>query len=919
MRITRLLVTVVAGAVLGAGGGVLATTPVTTSIEPANGLVDTETPVALTGHDFEPGMRLALVAGGGHRVHRMPLSNVTSIALAGEYAFVATYPSLYTLSLARPADPEYVGSRLLGGWPGFLRAADGRLFAGIYGGASGSRLRIFDAADPLLPVLAGEIDFNAPTTQFGYAHGFVYLPRAPRGFDVVDVENPAAPVTVARYRESGFRVEAIEVVGRRAYVAGMLTNTEGATYPILEILDVSSPAAPRLIASADLPGRLGRLAPLADGVLISHSQGLLVATYDGTYLAKTAAIRKGGSSPSFVATNGTCAAWFHGVVEMLDVSDPFAPVVRGRFPVPPDENGYGIPLAFHDGWVYWGRNDGLETYDACDPYAASPAHERAHRWGIRDIAFSADRVHYIDDLGQLHATGMLDPAAPRALGVTSGIAFGDRVALDGDLAYVAGQTWSWYDRGVLSIVDESVPVLMPVIGSLSLAGPPAALDADGPWVYSGGWSELWGGSLEIVDATRPREPRLAARIDGLARPWTITAADDALYYFSDWRLTTIDIRDRARPAVAGTMPGFGWPTDSARDGDLLFVTEITPFTTDSGKLKVLDVSSPFAPAVVAELPIEGFPAGVAVRDARVAVATDRSGVIVFRLDLGMPPRLTETLADTGAWVGLFDGFASVHRPGTWTVYPLSPPVENTSSSSGTCGESIVPAGIARGLYDVVTTCPHGHAFRFRDAYRACQRHELTAGLETFPVPSRPLPWRLVLDGDDHFFAAPGSHSAQLLLPELPAALETKYGTLGDPNRLAVVINLVPGLDSGTVNLLGDDRPALDKLWARLLAEGGIALRQRDERSYLDLQLSTSPQGLPGVDGRLVDQFVYIFEGSQLISASASGAGVDLYFRALGSDDIRCTTPAATSYGQGLVEACKKWGPHYPGMIPNCPW
>ena len=452
----------------------------------------------------------------------------------------------------------------------------------------------------------------------------------PRGFDVVDVRNAAAPVTVARYREPGFRVGAIEVVGTRAFVAGMLSHPDGATYPIVEIFDVSGPPAPRLIASADLPGTVGRLAPAADGVLLSHSQGLLAVAYDGTYLAKTAAIRQGGSSPSFVTTTGTCAAWFHGVVEMLDITDPFAPVVRGRFPVTPDENFYGIPLAFRDGYAYWGVNSGIEVYDACDPYAAAPIHERAHRWGLKDIAFTSDRVHFLDDLGQLHVTEVVDPTAPRGIGVTSGIAFGDRVALDGDLAYVAGQTWSWYDRGVLSIVDESVPVQMPVIGSLSLVGPPAAIDADGPWVYLGGWSELWGGSLEIVDATRPREPLAAGRIEGLARPWTVTVADDALYYFSDWMLTMIDVSDPARPAVAGTLPGFGWPTDSARAGNLLFVTEITPFTTDVGTLKVLDITSPFSPAVVAEVPISGFPLGVQANETRVVVGTDREGVLIFR-------------------------------------------------------------------------------------------------------------------------------------------------------------------------------------------------------------------------------------------------------------------------------------------------
>ncbi len=134
-----------------------------------------------------------------------------------------------------------------------------------------------------------------------------------------------------------------------------------------------------------------------------------------------------------------------------------------------------------------------------------------------------------------------------------------------------------------------------------------------------------------------------------------------------------------------------------------------------------------------------------------------------------------------------------------------------------------------------------------------------------------------------------------------------------------MISLVPGTGLGVVNLLGDDRAALDALWSTIAAQGKIALRQRDDRSYGDLELTTSPHGVPGTDGRILQQFVYTFDSGTLVAASASGPGVDLLFDGVGSDDIRCTTTAPTSYSAGLIEACKEWGPHYPGLIPNCPW
>jgi hypothetical protein len=155
-----------------------------------------------------------------------------------------------------------------------------------------------------------------------------------------------------------------------------------------------------------------------------------------------------------------------------------------------------------------------------------------------------------------------------------------------------------------------------------------------------------------------------------------------------------------------------------------------------------------------------------------------------------------------------------------------------------------------------------------------------------------------------FFAPNPSHAAQLLLPPLPPALEIKYGTLGQSNAMVIALYLAPGLETGVVNLLGDDRAALDKLWATIVAEGGIGLLRRDDRSYWDLHLATSPQGVPGADGRWMNQYVYAFDGGRLVSASASGTGVDLLFEAVGSDDIRCETPAPASYSEGLVAACR---------------
>jgi hypothetical protein len=47
--------------------------------------------------------------------------------------------------------------------------------------------------------------------------------------------------------------------------------------------------------------------------------------------------------------------------------------------------------------------------------------------------------------------------------------------------------------------------------------------------------------------------------------------------------------------------------------------------------------------------------------------------------------------------------------------------------------------------------------------------------------------------------------------------------------------------------------------------------------------------------------------------------VDRRLKAVGSDEIRCQSPAPASYGEGLVAASERWGSHFPGGTPNCLW
>jgi hypothetical protein len=257
---------------------------------------------------------------------------IFDLVISGGLAYIAADDDgLQIADVSNPSNPEYVG-----GFTQYSYAYDVDV-SGKYAYVSKyNQVHIIDISDPTDPVVAG---YYFPALGTGQAIDVVgkyaYIAEDSEGIEIVDVSDPSNPLLVGSYNTVGFAQD-IVVSGKYAYVAD---HTNG-----LVILDISDPTSPSLIGTYDTSGTAigvkvaGRYAYVADGTsglhvidLINPASPSLVGTYDTSgeanevFIAgKYAYVADGSAGLQIIDINGTEAPTLYAGsigAELLNVSN----------------------------------------------------------------------------------------------------------------------------------------------------------------------------------------------------------------------------------------------------------------------------------------------------------------------------------------------------------------------------------------------------------------------------------------------------------------------------------------------------------------------------------------------------------------------------------------------------------------------
>jgi len=553
----------------------------------------------------------------------------TGVEVVGQYVFLtAAYSSnaLQVIDVSNKTKPRLVASLLpsSGGSCIRIKVKDGRTlaFIGGYFDTRGPGVQVVDVTQPLAPITMGFTKFSRTPQAITVADRYAYtVSYGQTGIQVLDVSNPNSPFFVTQSSEAiGYGVKLVLVQTGAGDTIAIPTNTGlkllnvsnpaapvlintalsgyslygvdsaggslvavGAGYPYygLLMLDLSSPAYPRLLGSLHSTGICGLVRVGAGLALIAAGVGTESLNVIDVR-SSTQPVKLGGLTTfsqittlalqgNAAVVNGQDGTAGRSMMVWANNQNPKLPVITAI----KSESHYISATAFSESgqWLVTGANDGLNLQvieSATQSVIGSvrlPFGDRVSTIKLRgNLAYVAGEAGglLIFDLG---ITGR----APSVIGSvnTTGTARGVEVV--GNYAYVAA------DSTGVQVIDVSNPFSPKLVGvPISTDAPALSLRAQGKYLYLTKAGSISGGSngLVVFDLTNPARPVIISTLTTAGYAFRLDVVGNLVYIASGGAgLTIIDSRNPYQPVVATVVKTFGYCRDVKASGGLVYLAD----------------------------------------------------------------------------------------------------------------------------------------------------------------------------------------------------------------------------------------------------------------------------------------------------------------------------------------------------------
>jgi hypothetical protein len=585
---------------------------------------------------------------------------------------------------------EYAASVRLAGTTAYL--TDGS--AGV---------QILDVSDPASPVSIGKFDSPGSAVELQLAGNRAYLADGDHGMAILDLTNPTAPVVLGTYNPGVLCLD-VKVVGNRAYLACADAG--------LHIVDITDPANPVQL---------------------------------GAYLPTSAEWFPWANKLQVVGNVVYLATGFFVVV---DVSDPTNPVELSRWDktVVPDCRVSGNRLYLATG------DDGVVVFDVTTPANPVRLTKVPAPGGAYATLLQGNRV--------FTHSGVVDvsnPVSPVLLGRYPQMAWGDQgITVVGDLVYLPSgatrlsilrmqtgepQSLSWNSpehrvipvgrsEPVGAVSNSGLPVTAQVVsgpatiqdGQITVTGPgkiELKLEQSGNGTFLPvaetrfinerftGFSEVGmhlfrtnaygarvvggrafvgndGEGLRILDVSDPTQPRLISTVPTTNQVFEADVVGNHAYVADgDGGLKVVDVQDPTHPVVVGQLPA-GTAIAVKVAGSHAYVTDFS-----GKKVYVVNIADPAKPVVASEIPLPGDGRSALVVASRLYVAAGWAGVVVFDVSQPTTPVEVTRFGGDGYVRGMAVQGNTVLVPdyfrGTLTAFDLSDPKSPVELGKVDCG------------------------------------------------------------------------------------------------------------------------------------------------------------------------------------------------------------------------------------------
>lgn len=534
--------------------------------------------------------------------------NVSVVEVSGDLAYFGNGAELVIADVTDSSAPRVVG------WVGLPDSVATISVLGdfAYVGTS-SAFHVIDVSTPSAPVnvleheAPGSIHDLAVEGDFAYVvagGGFSGGTRIKGSLQVIDVSDPFIPRVMAFLEAIWWMPQGVAVANGYAYVADSDLG--------LRVFDVSSPSAPVQVGTHAMPRGAAAVTVSDDYIYVvdaaANSGELCVMDVSTPSTpVEVGVLETSGDVLGVQVSNGYAYLPEGGAgVRVVDVRVPSAPVQAGFIDTPGE--GLGVAVADDRAYIADGR-EGLRVVDVREPSAPAAA-GRVDAIVARGVA-AANSFAYVANSDGFAVIDMSSPSAPAKVGFLDLDVWS--VAAYGNYAYALGDG--------LHVIDVSWPSMPVEVGVLELGG--FSIAAWGDFAYIIGAD----GCLHVIDVSTPSAPLEVGSFCGdYWGPPGFEVSGDHLYLLGGSVLHIIDVSNPSVPFEVGSFSEvpcgpYGGSWGVAVSGGFAFVASwITEYWFGGPRptlLSVIDVRNPAEPE------------GVAVLDVGIVGYPEASNVTVF--------------------------------------------------------------------------------------------------------------------------------------------------------------------------------------------------------------------------------------------------------------------------------------------------
>ncbi len=744
--------------------------PTITSVTPDTGTTTSSTRVTITGENFEPGAKVSLLSGGPLLVDANDVSGYVHIS--GNYAYVAAGRSgLKVLDISTFSSPEIVGSIANIGSADKVYVYGDYAYVTVNGKEefATSMLQVIDIRDPASPELAASI--IAPGSIEYVSDDYVYLTGSSPAWTgklgsltIVDVSDPTSPKIAGSYDTPGnaYGVQVSDSYAYVTYVTPWCCGYFGGAG--LLVIDISDPATPVTIGAYETPGNAFDVHVSGNYAYVAAGQaGLLVvdisdpasptlvgsfatlgSTYQDISVSGSADGITGSVSSVYVTGDYAYLAGEPGLL-VIDVSEPRLPTLVGFHDIQDvklfnpyydygNSNSNYVPkfnVYVANKYAYVSDNKGMLLIDVSNP--VNPAFV-----GTAQTVGDASGLHVAGDYAYVNALtqdeihlflnlSVINISEPKNIEVVSKFSdsffissiFGPHypdLYVEGNYVY---QPFDWPPE--LKIIDISDPALPALAGSFVFGFPSNTnyqyrvgdVFISGNYAYvtlikGGEFEGAYSTRLWIIDISDPKVPTKISSISvpvGRRGIHGVYVSGDFAYLASgEDRLVVVDINDPAAPFIVGSYDTPG----SARD---VYVSGNYAYLADGeAGLSVVDISDTSAPLLVGTYDTPGDAKRLHVSGHYAYLADGSSGLRVlnisdpispFLADVVDTPHIANDVYASGGYAYLANGFSGFIMTATHDS------VTDINVLNSTTITATFPADLPKGAYHVLVTNPGG--------------------------------------------------------------------------------------------------------------------------------------------------------------------------------------------------------------------